>query len=190
MFARMASGLLLALGFADLAVLNLVLTPRLTQGDAAWRARETAAQVSSAAATVATCAAAAVSQAPPPAAPPPAPPASAAPVPATPDVVFPLGEIRVTSQSAIIDVRRVAQQLSVVPGKRQLVRGHSDRLGSPTTNRMLSWQRAESVTRLLAMDGAPLDRIAIEAAGSAEPADADDTPVGWARNRRVQLLWR
>jgi outer membrane protein OmpA-like peptidoglycan-associated protein len=44
--------------------------------------------------------------------------------------------------------------------------------------------------RLLAISGAPPDGVAVEAAGAPVPASTANTPAGWARNRRVQLLWR
>jgi outer membrane protein OmpA-like peptidoglycan-associated protein len=198
----MASGLFLALGFADLAVLNLVLAPQLAHQEAARCADGQAqAAATSGAATSGVAShderpASAVEASPTPAAiasgspPLPSTPAAPKPVAAIPDVTFALGDIRVTSQGVLASVRRLARTLADEPDKRLLVRGHSDKLGSLAENRVLSWQRAEAVTRILAMAGAPLDRITIEAAGPAEPADPDDTPTGWAKNRRVQLLWR
>jgi peptidoglycan-associated lipoprotein len=38
--------------------------------------------------------------------------------------------------------------------------------------------------------GAPLDRITVEAVGDSEPIDPGNNPVAWAKNRRVQVLWR
>jgi peptidoglycan-associated lipoprotein len=190
MHARMASGVLLALGFADLATLNLVLAPRL-----AGRA----GPVALAPAATPPCAPEA-SQ--PPAAPEdtgatPAAPAPTAPPefravdePAGADIVFPPGELGITSPDVSAEVRRLAAELSASGDRKLVVRGHSDRLGTSEGNLSLSWRRAKSVARLLASFGAPADRILVEAAGSAEPADTTDTPTGWARNRRVQLLWR
>jgi outer membrane protein OmpA-like peptidoglycan-associated protein len=193
MYARMASGVFLALGFADLAVLNFILAPRLAAGEAsvsmgpqaapnpgpASRAPQTARPSAPAPST------------PRPASPAPPPAASAAaPVEAAPDIVFGLGEIRFTSLAAEKDLKRVAGELRADAGKKLVVRGHSDRLGPADNNLVLSRLRAEIVARVLAANGAPLDRVSIEAVGDAEPADTTDTPQGWTRNRRVQLLWR
>ncbi len=183
MHARMASGVLLALGCANLAVLNLALAPRLRE--AGRHGEHPAAPVTVAA------------EAPRPPAKAPAPreaPASPAPacaplVEAAPDVVFQFGEERVPL-SAAPAVRRVAEELRDAGARRLFVRGHADRLGFVGSNVALSWKRAEAVRGLLAAYGAPLDRIALEAVGDAEPADPTESPTGWARNRRVQLLWR
>ena len=186
MHARMASGLLLALGFADLAVLNLLLAPRL---------KEQGVQV------VAERVAEARSLPPPEPAPsppgaptpcPPATPAGAAPAAsaeAAPDILFELGEVQISGGRAA-DVEKVADALRADKGRRLVVRGHADRLGTAERNLKLSRQRAENVLRLLKAFGAPFEQMSVEALGDAEPASPSDTPLGWARDRRVQLLWR
>ncbi len=204
MHARMASGLLLALGIADLAVLNLLLAPRLCEMGRAASARQ----------------AVVAERLPPLAAPPPAPPSPTCPppvapvgaslnggdaagsreavdnggdphtpAPAVPDITFELGEVGVPGWRAA-DVRRVAEALRPPSEKRLLLRGHADRLGLPETNLGLSRRRAEAVLRLLMAFGAPANRVEIEALGAADPVAGDDNPRGWAKNRRVQLLWR
>jgi outer membrane protein OmpA-like peptidoglycan-associated protein len=189
MHARLTSGFLLALGFADLAVLNLVIAPRL---------KEQAAMVVAESVVEGACHGEA---SPPPAAPAagsapasapiamPAAPPEAAEIEAAPDVVFEIGSALVP-RSRAADVRGVAEALRGRADRKLLVRGHADRLGLPGSNLALSGQRADAVLRLLAHYGAPADRVMVEAAGTAEPASSSDTPEGWARNRRVQLLWR
>jgi outer membrane protein OmpA-like peptidoglycan-associated protein len=87
-------------------------------------------------------------------------------------------------------MQRLAEELRAPGGPTVVLRGHADRLGTASRNLALSRLRAESVRRLLGAFGAPANRIVVEAAGDAEPASAEDTPRGWARNRRVQLLIR
>jgi outer membrane protein OmpA-like peptidoglycan-associated protein len=183
--ARLAGGVLLALGFADLAVLDLVLAPRLERPRVAAAPPPAAGHIGP---VPASC-------------PPPAQPvtAAAATMPAsivrlteteaTPDLFFDLGEIRVPAGRAD-DVRRLAAGLREGPQRRLVVRGHADRLGPSDRNLRISWQRAESVRNLLVAFGAPPERVVVEAAGDAEPLSPDDSPRGWARNRRVQVLWR
>lgn len=186
MHARMASGVLLALGFADLAVLNLLFAPRLKERDMGRLVvAEKAPRAPSSTEPAPPHAAA-------PACPPPAPcaPGGAPLVEAAPDVAFDINEVRVTGGDAAEDARRVAHELLVDPRKQLLLRGHADRLGTTDGNLALSRLRAEAVLRLLAAYHAPLDRVTIEAVGDADPADSSDTPTAWARNRRVQLLWR
>lgn len=182
MDARFASRVFLALGFADLAVLNLILGPRLIARDEAP-----------------------VAAAPRPD--PPAAPAQAAPAPpaavdgaekkhapqqdlAVPDVHFAIASDRVTGAEADLSLQRAARALRDDPARRLLVRGHSDRLGAPRLNLALSRRRAEAVRRVLVAHGAPADRVDVEAVGGAEPKDRADTPAAWAQNRRVQVLFR
>jgi outer membrane protein OmpA-like peptidoglycan-associated protein len=184
MHARLASGLLLAVGIADLAVLNLLLAPRLAEmGKASRRgvvvATEKADDVE---------APAGVGQASPL----PLNPVAAAgrgASEAAPDILFEIGEARVHGTRAA-DVRRVAEALRAPGAGRLLLRGHTDRLGLRGSNVELSRRRAEAVLRLLVAFGAPAGRVDTEAIGDAEPASDVDTPLGWAKNRRVQLLWR
>jgi outer membrane protein OmpA-like peptidoglycan-associated protein len=183
---RFAGGVLLALGFADLAVLDLVLAPRLEQQKVAALAAPAPPH------TVAPA---------PPSCPPPPPPvtATAATRPAsvvrvteteaTPDLFFDVGETRVPAARAE-DVRRLGAELRADLQRRLVVKGHADRLGPSDKNLRISWQRAESVRNLLVAFGAPPERVVVEAAGDTEPLSFEESPRGWARNRRVQVLWR
>lgn len=76
------------------------------------------------------------------------------------------------------------------PSLRIQVRGHSCRLGSPRVNRWLSYQRAMAVERFLIRNGVDAERITVEALGGTEPIDPGRDPVAFARNRRVELIWR
>ena len=195
MHARVASGVFLALGFADLALLNLLLAPRLADE----RARAAAASRPE------------IAAAPParerPAAPPVTvvEPTSPTPVgadtraartskdgekPAAPDVLFSLESERITSYDAAMALDGVARELRADPKRRVLLRGHTDRLGTASFNVILSRRRAESVRHFLIAHGAPGERIDIEAVGDTEPADTGDGFMAWAKNRRVQVIWR
>jgi outer membrane protein OmpA-like peptidoglycan-associated protein len=181
MDARLASGVLVALGLADMAGLNLLLAPRL------------AARPAMSAPRAAPACPPPLAAAPPATAAPTATAATAAPeveAPAGADVIFELAGERIGSVVAVGELQRVAAELTTHPERRLVLRGHTDRLGSPAQNLALSRRRAEAILRLLMNFGAPADRISIEAAGDSEPVDTSDTPVGWARNRRVELLWR
>jgi outer membrane protein OmpA-like peptidoglycan-associated protein len=195
MQARFASGVFLALGFADLAVLNLHLAPRLAaerENAPCELPRPAAAEPN----------AAAPNAVEPKAAPPkviekaerPQTVAAKAAVPqpesAMPDVLFGLESHRVTNVASALALVRLARELRADSTKSVLLRGHTDRLGSSAHNLTLSRNRAETVRLLMIAHGAPGERIATEAVGDAEPADSSDTPVAWAKNRRVQVLWR
>jgi len=217
---RLALGILLVLGLADLALLNLHLAPQLAMQQApvptetartphvpsapvstgsALRVAPlpTASAVAVVSAAPTTSAVASVAVKEPPVAPPPvavAPP----PVPSTPsspgesiaDVNFELSSFQITYLPSIIALKRVAQELRNDPSRRLLLRGHADQMGPDSYKHALSQRRATTVQMFLISHGAPLDRITVEAVGDSEPIDPENNPVAWAKNRRVQVLWR
>jgi outer membrane protein OmpA-like peptidoglycan-associated protein len=232
---RLALGILLVLGLADLALLNLHLAPQLAMEQAAATiesaktphvpsvpvASGTAPRVAplptaSAVAAVSAVPTGAVSvaAAPPPVtvAPPPVtvapPPVAVAPVPAptpaptpaplppsTPgeaiaDVLFDLDSFQIAYLPSIVALKRAAEELRNDPSRRLLLRGHTDLMGPASYKQALSRRRAMTVQMFLVSHGAPLDRITVEAVGDSEPEDPGHNPVAWAKNRRVQVLWR
>jgi peptidoglycan-associated lipoprotein len=199
MYARVVSGILLALGTADLGVLNLVLAPRLQSTSAAveagaewvaerppaWeahgeecaRVQVTRADTSSDVWAGSTTVTAGTRTA-------------TAPVHATTDVTFAFDSTRLEHLETIHHLRRLARELAESPGRSLVLRGHSDPLGVPSHNVELSERRAQAVRDYLVLRGAPADRITVEAIGSNEPADPLQTPSAWAKDRRVEVLWR
>jgi len=241
--ARLVFGTLLALGLADLAVLNLHLAPQLADAtkevlqpvkppatdrsalvktstppalsvtappkpaepppiavatSAATSTTTSAPGSSSAAAAIAAVEQPPVkaTQEPKATAKPPSGKATAAAAASLPppepiqDVIFVLDSHLITSPQAITELQRAARELASTPGRRLLIRGHSDQMGSPEYKRALSLRRAMTVQNFLVSHGAPADRISLEAVGDTDPADPGNNPVAWARNRRVQLVWR
>ena len=69
-----------------------------------------------------------------------------------------------------------------------LVEGHTDSIGSETDNQLLSEHRAESVALYLSRLGLDLMNMDIEGKGEALPIDSNNTKVGRAANRRVNIL--
>ncbi len=65
--------------------------------------------------------------------------------------------------------------------------GHTDNIGSAAANLLLSEQRAVSVATYLINAGVEPDRIRIDGVGGAEPRADNETLVGRARNRRVEI---
>jgi outer membrane protein OmpA-like peptidoglycan-associated protein len=197
MNARIASGILLALGTLDLGVLNLHLVPRLEeQGATAMLDPEAHAGLTAApaapkaphamipeAADVRVDRWASLETA--------APPKAERPLGrATTDVVFAFDSTRLEHLAAIHDLRRLARELADHPDRRLQLRGHADPLGIPDQNVTLSQRRAEAVRDYLVFRGAPADRISVEGIGSNEPADPHQVPSAWAKDRRVEVLWR
>lgn len=106
------------------------------------------------------------------------------------DVIFILDSHQITNPQTIAQLTRAARELATTPGRRLVIRGHSDQMGTPEYKRNLSLRRAMTVQNFLVSHGAPADRISLEAVGDTDPADPGNNPVAWARNRRVQLVWR
>jgi OOP family OmpA-OmpF porin len=183
MNARALSGILLTLGIVDLGVLNVLLAPRLARAGIAVEApyRECVALEDPAPDHRALIQAASIEA---------TPPATAAAVRAMPDIVFAFDSTQLEHLGAIHDLRRLARELRDHPNRKLILRGHSDPLGFPLQNIELSQRRASAVRDYLVMRGAPTDRIAIEGVGPNEPADMHQTPAAWARDRRVEVLWR
>jgi outer membrane protein OmpA-like peptidoglycan-associated protein len=119
---------------------------------------------------------------------PPVTPPSSAPD-AVPDLAFDLDSSRINRESSLV-LDKAVEALKQHPNVRVLVRGHSDRLGSFEYNLELSRRRASAVEAYLVEHGVAADRISTEALGGKEPMDSNNSPVAWARNRRVQVIWR
>ena len=68
------------------------------------------------------------------------------------------------------------------------LRGHASDTGDESANVALSRERAERVRRHLVSEGFPARQIAVEWAGSTEPADPGSSGFAAARNRRVDVV--
>jgi outer membrane protein OmpA-like peptidoglycan-associated protein len=111
-------------------------------------------------------------------------PVSSAPAVALP-VTFDKSSAHVSASSSAY-VQAVADLLASDPSLRLLIEGHTDATGQPTSNLMLSWDRAFTVFRLL-VSKYRIDPVRLQpmGKGAAEPLDGA-SPVDGA-NRRVQF---
>jgi phosphate transport system substrate-binding protein len=73
-------------------------------------------------------------------------------------------------------------------GRKLALAGFADAQGSENTNVALAKQRAEMIAKLLAQRGVVAEQV--ESFGSALPVAPNDTPLGRARNRRVEVWLR
>ncbi|RLB81109.1 MAG: hypothetical protein DRH15_06975 [Deltaproteobacteria bacterium] len=82
----------------------------------------------------------------------------------------------------------VAQILNQKSGKKILIVGYTDNVGSDQYNLRLSLQRAQSVADyLIYVGGVNKQRIKIEGKGKADPVADNSTEEGRAKNRRVEI---
>jgi outer membrane protein OmpA-like peptidoglycan-associated protein len=84
-------------------------------------------------------------------------------------------------------LNKVADVLNEFPETRIHIYGHTDSVGKESFNRTLSTRRAESVARYLAAQGISLERFSIEGFGETRPIASNNTKVGRAKNRRVEI---
>ena len=68
------------------------------------------------------------------------------------------------------------------------ISGHTDNVGKPNSNMILSQKRAEAVKNLLIGRGVPEDRIIVRWYGQTMPIADNKTPLGRQMNRRVEML--
>ncbi|MCB0994158.1 MAG: OmpA family protein, partial [Acidimicrobiales bacterium] len=90
-----------------------------------------------------------------------------------------------TESTPILD--EVADTLLANPGLRLVVEGHTDNIGSPESNQVLSEQRAASVVAYLVAAGVDDARLAPVGKGQTEPKASNDTAEGRAENRRIEF---
>ena len=81
-----------------------------------------------------------------------------------------------------------AQGLSHQPNTEVRIIGHTDNVGSDTSNNLLSVNRAQSARDYLVARGVNANRIVSEGRGEREPIADNATEAGRARNRRIEIF--
>lgn len=82
---------------------------------------------------------------------------------------------------------QVADKLKACPGAQATINGYSDDAGAEPVNIAMSSQRAQRVADFLNAHGVAADRLVVKGFGSVNPVAGNDTAVGRARNRRVEI---
>jgi len=103
------------------------------------------------------------------------------------DIMFDTGK-SVLNPGAQQQLFRVVTFLRENPDRQLLVEGHTDAVGSESTNLSLSQRRADSVTAFLAQNGIAGSRVATRGYGESRPIVGNDTPAGRQQNRRVEIV--
>lgn len=102
------------------------------------------------------------------------------------DVTFASGESFLTPQAkATLDELVKPVDISLI--KSIEIVGHTDSQGAEEYNQNLSEQRAASVADYLKKLGVPDDKISQWGEGELNPIESNDTQIGRAKNRRVEL---
>jgi OmpA-OmpF porin, OOP family len=101
---------------------------------------------------------------------------------------FPSGRSSIDGSSAPL-LRKVQQALTLFPGSRVSVEGHTDSNGSDSANLILSQDRADAVKHYLVTNfSADVEKISSIGYGEARPVATNETPAGRSRNRRIDLI--
>lgn len=90
--------------------------------------------------------------------------------------------------SAEPGLKEVVQLLKTDPALKLSIEGHTDNVGSASTNKTLSSARAASVVKFLAAEGIDAKRLSSKGAGSEIPVADNRSEEGRAKNRRVELV--
>ena len=86
-------------------------------------------------------------------------------------------------------VNNHAQYLSDYPDIKVRLEGHADERGSREYNIALGERRAESVRRLLLLQGVGANQVSMISYGEELPAALAHDEESWALNRRVELVY-
>jgi len=102
------------------------------------------------------------------------------------DVLFEFNraEVKPTAQA---DLRKLADFLQTYPGRRILIEGHTDNIGSDAYNQQLSRRRAESVAVALEAMGVQSPRVTVVGYGKNYPVADNSSDTNRALNRRVEV---
>ena len=103
-----------------------------------------------------------------------------------PNVQFKTNE-DVLLPSSAKDLQKLAEYLIKNKDMTAEIIGHTDNVGKPASNKLLSKQRAESIKRFLislGINGARLNAVGM---GDTQPKTANDTEEGRMMNRRVEV---
>ena len=94
-------------------------------------------------------------------------------------------DVKPESQN-IID--QVEAMLKSNPSLKISIEGHTDNVGSPTSNQTLSDNRAKSVMNLLIAKGVDKSRLSAKGWGQSKPIVENTTDGNKAKNRRVEIV--
>jgi general secretion pathway protein A len=75
--------------------------------------------------------------------------------------------------------------LKAHPGAEATIEGHSDAIGNPWLNQVISESRASAVKTFMVKQGIEAQRLATAGFGSEKPIESNDTAEGRSKNRRV-----
>ncbi len=85
-------------------------------------------------------------------------------------------------------VNEIVAALKSAPALRIAIEGHTDNVGQPAANKLLSENRAKSVMAAIVAGGIDPKRLSAEGLGQERPVADNRSEEGRAKNRRVELV--
>ena len=102
------------------------------------------------------------------------------------DINYNTNSADITTESKNV-LQSFADYLKKNEGIRVEIRGHTDNVGNPNTNLVLSTDRAFTVYDVLMQYGVPKSRIQFKGFGDKKPIADNGSDEGKAKNRRVEI---
>ena len=102
-------------------------------------------------------------------------------------IQFSKNKYTITAEQRVL-LSDLAKTLAVRSGYKIFINGHADSDADSSYNKELSLKRSLAVKELLIQEGIDMDLITTRALGEDQPLIANTTPIGKARNRRVEVI--
>lgn len=102
-------------------------------------------------------------------------------------ITFDTGKSTIKPESRVI-IEQIVQMLKANPQVKISVEGHTDNVGNPKSNKMLSDDRAKAVVKAIVAQGIDAKRLSSAGHGQDKPIADNKTEEGRAKNRRVELV--
>ncbi|MFZ9955787.1 MAG: PorP/SprF family type IX secretion system membrane protein [Flavobacteriales bacterium] len=98
---------------------------------------------------------------------------------------FNSAKIKKESEATLV---RVVKYLNIYPSVHMEVDGHTDGIGSVSSNQKLSLARAKAVVKYLSAHGISASRLSYKGFGETYPVATNTTEQGRAKNRRIEFI--
>ncbi|NJK97653.1 MAG: OmpA family protein [Bacteroidales bacterium] len=102
------------------------------------------------------------------------------------NIFFDTDKFTLKPESAV-ELEHLLKLLKDNPKVKIQISGHTDNVGTPEHNRILSENRAKAVVDFLTRNGIEIDRLSAKGFGETQPVAKNDTDEGRAQNRRTEF---
>lgn len=96
----------------------------------------------------------------------------------------------IVKRAGHMELNKHAEVLAGNRGMRIRLEGHADERGTREYNLALGERRANAVRAYLVAQGATRSQIEVISYGEEKPVDAGSNEASWAKNRRVEIVYR